>query len=96
MRKCTELAQEQQVGKKKEKEVTLRKLAPCDGNWKNGLTIIPTDKAVAVLGLELAIHVFLCLLHRDIHISVQASQDLVMNKEDQQDHRPATSSNLGT
>lgn len=38
-------------------------------------TIVATNEAVAVLVLQLSIHVLLCLFHRNVHEAIQTSQD---------------------
>lgn len=38
-------------------------------------TIISSNEAVAVLRLQLPLHVLLRLLHGDVHKTIQASQD---------------------
>jgi hypothetical protein len=37
-----------------------------------GHTVVATDEGVAILGLELAVHVLLRLLHRNVHEAVEA------------------------
>ena len=37
-----------------------------------GHTVVATDEGVTILGLELAVHVLLRLLHRNVHEAVEA------------------------
>lgn len=38
-------------------------------------TVIPTNETVPVLGLQLPIHIFFCLLHGDVHVTIQTRQN---------------------
>lgn len=37
-------------------------------------TVVPPNKAVTVLGLELTVHIFFRLLHGNIHVAIEARQ----------------------
>ena len=46
----------------------------------NPHTIISADKTIPVFGLELPVHVFLSLLHRNVHVPIETRQNLIMRR----------------
>jgi hypothetical protein len=50
------------------------------------ITVVSADEAVSVLVFELAIHVLLSLLHRNVHVSIEAGQHAFKKRVDQTRH----------
>lgn len=45
------------------------------------ITIISTDECIAILVFQLSIDIFFCLLHSNIHVSIQTSQNACMKRK---------------
>lgn len=42
---------------------------------KRGSTIVAPDESITILVLQLTVYILLCLLHGDVHVTIQAGQD---------------------
>jgi hypothetical protein len=49
-----------------------------------GRTVVAPDERITILVLQLTIHVLLSLLHRNVHITIQASQYTWLSQEFEQ------------
>jgi hypothetical protein len=78
-REAVAAAQRQTNGQGQESPLAPRKQLP--NKQRRAHTIVAPDEAVAVLVLQLGVHILLCLLHGDVHEAVQARKDACVAAE---------------